>query len=361
MVLNMLRFAWLGKAIIIPPRTITLIHKSTLVGVHPRELRRDVAIRSQPLSSKHELSCEPLEASLGEVFRGLEHDEKHSNKDVHVMSTKFSRALQSALVNRQLVNEVVALFAYDGCVHSPTSRPAMPAATVGREKIDTLSSPAQLHQPCDFNGQGAMMRFFSDFVEDIRAIGSNVHFGSPIVTAPMQAEMLMNIGFSANGAVDKSHYILMCLKLWLEESGSTTQLAIKSLSLRHVDSPVNTHSVTGGYMDEGILANTDKFQQLQELVQGVANDVESELFLTRKNPSWSTDDGRIRQHIWQHAGCFDAGSTFLLEKLQLTTGRLICIGKLHILDSVLTYEVLTVDWVFFVDMHSRCQCMENLW
>ena len=42
-------------------------------------------------------------------------------------------------------------------------------------------------------------------------------------------------------------------------------------------------------------------------------------------PKWETYDGRVRQQIWAHANCFGPGNRFLVDKLQLTTGRLICI------------------------------------
>ncbi len=69
-------------------------------------------------------------------------------------------------------------------------------------------------------------------------------------------------------------------------------------------------------------------------------------------PKWETDDGRVVQRIWQHQvhmsnasrsdcalwlrmnflhacfglqGCFDIGSTFLLDKLKPSTGRLIAV------------------------------------
>ena len=35
--------------------------------------------------------------------------------------------------------------------------------------------------------------------------------------------------------------------------------------------------------------------------------------------------GRVRQQIWQRTGLFDEGNTFIKDKLELTTGRIICI------------------------------------
>lgn len=37
-------------------------------------------------------------------------------------------------------------------------------------------------------------------------------------------------------------------------------------------------------------------------------------------PKWETDDGRVVQKIWQHTGCFDEGNTFLIDKMEITTG-----------------------------------------
>ena len=42
-------------------------------------------------------------------------------------------------------------------------------------------------------------------------------------------------------------------------------------------------------------------------------------------PKWETYDGRVRQRIWQHSGAFSLGNPFLVETLELTTGRLICV------------------------------------
>lgn len=49
-------------------------------------------------------------------------------------------------------------------------------------------------------------------------------------------------------------------------------------------------------------------------------------------PKWETDDGRVVQKIWQQAGCFDIGNTFLLDKMELTTGRLITVIDQNVWD-----------------------------
>ena len=51
-----------------------------------------------------------------------------------------------------------------------------------------------------------------------------------------------------------------------------------------------------------------------------------------EGPKWETDDGRVVQKIWQQAGCFDIGNTFLIEKMELTTGRLIVIIDKNVWD-----------------------------
>ena len=45
----------------------------------------------------------------------------------------------------------------------------------------------------------------------------------------------------------------------------------------------------------------------------------------KDGPKWETFDGRVRQQIWQRTGLFDEGNTFIKDKLELTTGRIICI------------------------------------
>jgi 3-dehydroquinate synthase len=40
-------------------------------------------------------------------------------------------------------------------------------------------------------------------------------------------------------------------------------------------------------------------------------------------PKWETYDGRVRQRIWQHSDVFSSGNRFLIETMELTTGRLI--------------------------------------
>jgi 3-dehydroquinate synthetase len=41
-------------------------------------------------------------------------------------------------------------------------------------------------------------------------------------------------------------------------------------------------------------------------------------------PKWETHDGRVHQKIWQEEGLFERGNTFLVDTMQLTTGRLVC-------------------------------------
>lgn len=38
------------------------------------------------------------------------------------------------------------------------------------------------------------------------------------------------------------------------------------------------------------------------------------------------------QKIWQETGCFDIGNTFLIEKMDITTGRLIAIIDQNVWD-----------------------------
>ena len=49
-----------------------------------------------------------------------------------------------------------------------------------------------------------------------------------------------------------------------------------------------------------------------------------------EGPKWETFDGRVRQKIWAEAGLFEAGNTFLVEKMELTEGRLIVIVDLTV-------------------------------
>ena len=51
---------------------------------------------------------------------------------------------------------------------------------------------------------------------------------------------------------------------------------------------------------------------------------------TWEGPKWETFDGRVRQKIWAEAGLFEAGNTFLVEKMELTEGRLIVIVDLTV-------------------------------
>ena len=58
-------------------------------------------------------------------------------------------------------------------------------------------------------------------------------------------------------------------------------------------------------------------------------------------PKWETDDGRVVQKIWQQTGCFDIGNSFLIEKMELTTGRLIVIIDQNVWD---LYSSKIQDW-----------------
>ena len=51
-------------------------------------------------------------------------------------------------------------------------------------------------------------------------------------------------------------------------------------------------------------------------------------------PKWETHDGRVRQQIWQHTGLFEPGNRFIVDKLELSTGRVLAVvdeavWKLH--------------------------------
>uniref|UniRef100_A0A7S3NHM6 3-dehydroquinate synthase domain-containing protein n=1 Tax=Aureoumbra lagunensis TaxID=44058 RepID=A0A7S3NHM6_9STRA len=45
----------------------------------------------------------------------------------------------------------------------------------------------------------------------------------------------------------------------------------------------------------------------------------------KQRPLWETYDGRVKQKIWESAGLFDLKNTFLLQKLEISTDRLVCI------------------------------------
>mmetsp|Transcript_19732 Transcript_19732/g.60804 ORF Transcript_19732/g.60804 Transcript_19732/m.60804 type:complete len:582 (-) Transcript_19732:177-1922(-) len=64
-------------------------------------------------------------------------------------------------------------------------------------------------------------------------------------------------------------------------------------------------------------------------------------------PAWETFDGRVRQKIWQHTGCFEEGNTFVKDTLELTTGRLVCIVDATVWG---LYEDVLRTWAASVDL-----------
>jgi 3-dehydroquinate synthase len=64
-------------------------------------------------------------------------------------------------------------------------------------------------------------------------------------------------------------------------------------------------------------------------------------------PKWETFDGRVRQQIWQHTGCFEPGNAFVKDKLELTTGRIICIVDARVWE---LYEDKLRKWCASVDL-----------
>merc|ERR1711939_313539 len=64
-------------------------------------------------------------------------------------------------------------------------------------------------------------------------------------------------------------------------------------------------------------------------------------------PKWETFDGRVRQQIWQRTGLFEEGNTFIKDKLELTTGRIICIVDKTVWG---LYEAQMRKWAQSVDL-----------
>ena len=63
----------------------------------------------------------------------------------------------------------------------------------------------------------------------------------------------------------------------------------------------------------------------QVIIQGHDHGRTAKLAKHASGPLWETYDGRVRQRIWQEANLLDKGNTFIKEKLQITSGRIIVI------------------------------------
>jgi len=192
---------------------------------------------------------------------------------------RFASATQLALEDKRHIDELVTCFSY---------------ASRGR----------MLPDGGVVMGQGAVKRFLTDLLVTDHPNGSRrAEFSAPTIESD-------SIVTSDDVAVVKS-------SLQLRSAGET----------RHLDLELCISS--------GGAEGASGFEITSVAVAGADVGATSLRADARKNgPKWETHDGRVRQQIWQHTGLFDSGNRFIVDKLEISTGRIIAVidanvWKLH--------------------------------
>lgn len=184
--------------------------------------------------------------------------------------SRFKQAWHGALTDKRTIDELVACFQYAGQL-TVDGRP--------------------------FEGQGAVKRGLSDLLH----LGDRQNRATSASFAP-------SAKFLDSGAVE----VQVSLDTAVGDAAGTTKLALRLLPDAACAEITRLEVST-------LEAPTPAAAEAE------ATATTSTGVMTRVRPKWETFDGRVRQRIWQHTGLFEPGNTFLLEKLELTTGRLLAI------------------------------------
>lgn len=206
-------------------------------------------------------------------------------------------AVERALLDRRRVDEVVGSFAYDGLVK-----------TEGRE----------------YKGQGAVKRFLTDLIG--RDDGLSVAF-SGMAAASSQGEGTVELTMVlTNPAKSPAAVVVSTLALTFGAPGSGGLPSLDTLVVE--EDPAATAAASADFEASAAAAVASEegagpaATPAAAAAAAAAADAGGE---AADGPLWETDDGRVVQKIWQHEGCFEPGNPYLVEKMQLTTGRLIVI------------------------------------
>ena len=173
---------------------------------------------------------------------------------------------------------------------------AFRVATSDRRRVDELVTRfdynAQVHAAGEtYSGHGAIKRFF--------------------------AEVLLRAGVQ-QGVSEQGYCRLELLE---SRPGDAPGLLRMVLATRSAGS---THLLLAPTFGVGAMVSEltveEEVQRGDPLLGETSLQAEGE-----EGPKWETFDGRVRQQIWQHAGLFDAGNSFLKDTMGLTTGRVIMV------------------------------------
>jgi len=193
------------------------------------------------------------------------------------------RSLEAALVDKRRVDEVVGQFAYSGCL-----------VVGGRE----------------YSGQGAVKRGLCRLLYD--------HEGFARGTAEVDGDDALHL------TVVGGSEVAFRLKLKRDDDDfleSVVAEPANEAAMRWLEAPL----LLQGEEEE------EEQQQREALSAGDAAggdddvDIVPEEKKRRKRPKWETDDGRVRQKIWQRENAFAEGDRFLLEKMEITEDRVIAV------------------------------------
>lgn len=178
---------------------------------------------------------------------------------------RFEVATKGALADKRHIDELVTCFAYASRARS------MPD---GAEVI----------------GQGAVKRFLTELLVQDHPNGSR----DAIFSAPVLERLRFEDGLSL-------------VRSSLELRSNTA-----SGESTHLDLEIYVTRGGGfGYEIESIIVKgAPKTENHRSIVSG---------------PKWETNDGRVRQQIWQHTGLFENGNRFIVDKMELSTGRVIAV------------------------------------
>lgn len=137
------------------------------------------------------------------------------------------------------------------------------------------------------------------------------------------------VEYAGQGAVKRGLGRLLhtgCVELRFNAAAAGRDGAVQSvLELRNADASPLEFKVT---------ATFDSKRAVSSLVVDGSGSVAASTWLTELQqptklenggPRWETDDGRVRQQIWQHQGSFAPGNRFVCDTLEVNTGRLICV------------------------------------
>lgn len=235
---------------------------------------------------------------LSDPTRVDEHSQHDTTTQKHLTPSpeleSFESGVKAMLADKRLVDEVVAQFEYAGAI-----------------AFDGV----------EYAGQGAVKRCLSDLF-----LGSGGGGGAALGVGGRSA---YDVSFSALGdAAPSSPHGGFATRAHVAPSDRAT-----AASSDHAAASVREFELRATLNAAGLIRRmvvTSLADPSAELAHSLDRDDDAggTTLLSASGgtrPKWETYDGRVRQRIWQHSGAFSLGNPFLVETLELTTGRLICV------------------------------------